>query len=167
MAPTRVQLAIERLNFSRSLVHQYLEDLADEEWFQMPTEGITHIGWQVGHLAFVEYALTMKRIRGDQAGDDALIDPDYSGRFGRGSIPEPDPAQNPAPAELRAALDRVHAQAISELSAYNDAQLDVPIDPHPAFDTKLKAVEFCSQHEMLHAGQIALLRRLIGRSPLR
>ena len=49
-----------------------------------------------------------------------------------------------------------------------DAELDAPIEqPHPAFKTKMEAVEFCSQHEMVHAGQLALLRRLMGKPPLR
>jgi uncharacterized damage-inducible protein DinB len=31
--------------------------------------------------------------------------------------------------------------------------------------TKLEALFWCSQHELIHAGQIALLRRLIGKEP--
>ena len=34
-------------------------------------------------------------------------------------------------------------------------------------ETKLGALFFCSVHEMMHAGQIGLLRRLLGKSPLR
>jgi hypothetical protein len=54
------------------------------------------------------------------------------------------------------------------LAHYTEEQLDVRLtEPHPRFATKLEAIEFCSQHELLHAGQIALLRRLLGRPPLR
>ena len=65
-------------------------------------------------------------------------------------------------------FDRVHAQAVEELSQYTDEQLDVPSEPsHPAFTTHLGAVGFASQHELLHAGQIVLLRRLMGKEAKR
>jgi hypothetical protein len=44
----------------------------------------------------------------------------------------------------------------------------VPLEqPRPLFKTKLGAIEWCAQHEFVHAGQIALLRRLMGKAPLR
>jgi long-subunit fatty acid transport protein len=49
-----------------------------------------------------------------------------------------------------------------------DVELDMPVErPHPVFKTKLAAVEYCEPHEMVHAGQIALLRRLMGKPPIR
>jgi signal peptidase I len=43
-----------------------------------------------------------------------------------------------------------------------------PVDePYAAFATKLGALLFCPAHEMLHAGQIGLLRRLLDKPPLR
>jgi hypothetical protein len=39
--------------------------------------------------------------------------------------------------------------------------------PYAAFATKFGGLLFCSHHEMLHAGQIGLLRRLIGKAPVR
>ena len=39
------------------------------EWFRQPTEGVTHIAWQVGHLALAEYWLTLERIRGRRPDD--------------------------------------------------------------------------------------------------
>jgi hypothetical protein len=35
------------------------------------------------------------------------------------------------------------------------------------FKTKYEAIRFCAQHEMIHVGQIALLRRLLGYEALR
>ena len=63
---------------------------------------------------------------------------------------------------------RVHHQALAELPMVDDAELDNPTDPpHPVFKTKLGAIDFSSQHELVHAGQIAMLRRLMGKAPLR
>jgi uncharacterized damage-inducible protein DinB len=68
--------------------------------------------------------------------------------------------------ETRATLDRVHEQVLRELSALNEDELDHPVPhPHPFAKTKLTALLWCSHHEMLHAGQIGLLRQL-GHPPL-
>ncbi len=43
-----------------------------------------------------------------------------------------------------------------------------PIEmPFAGYPCKLGAVLFCPLHEMLHAGQIGLLRRSLGLSPIR
>jgi hypothetical protein len=84
------------------------------------------------------------------------------------SVPIADPAQNPSVDEILRTFDAVHEQAISELSKRTDRELDVLIEqPHPVFKTKLEAAEYASLHEMVHAGQIALLRRLMGKPALR
>ena len=38
---------------------------------------------------------------------------------------------------------------------------------HPHYDTKLEAIGHISRHEAFHAGQLATLRRLLGKSFLR
>ena len=44
----------------------------------------------------------------------------------------------------------------------------VPVaEPHPLFETKLGAVDYAAGHEMVHNGQIGLLRRLMGKPALR
>jgi hypothetical protein len=54
------------------------------------------------------------------------------------------------------------------LAARTDDELDVPVEqPHPVFKTKLEAIEYNPPHELVHAGQIALLRRMMGKPPLR
>jgi uncharacterized damage-inducible protein DinB len=151
---------------------RYTEDLLDktplEDWFRLPAEGVTHVAWQAGHLAVAEYHLTMKRIRGARSEDTALVSDDFLKVFGKGSVPLADPAQYPTPEEIRRVLSRVHEQALAELRDVTDAVLDEPVDPpHPLFRTKLGALRWCAQHEILHAGQIGLLRRLFGHEPLR
>jgi hypothetical protein len=97
-----------------------------------------------------------------------LMSGSFRKQFSKGSQPEPDPARNPTPAEIRTVSQRVHCQVLLETAGYSDALLGEPVEePHLAFGTKLGALFFCSHHEMLHAGQIGLLRRLLGRPPLR
>ena len=115
-----------------------------------------------------EYRLALVRVRGRQPGDSEFISDEYLSLFGKGSVPEPDPGRYPDPEELRRVLNRVHEHTLSELADLPDTILDEPSEPrHPMFRTKLGALGWCAQHEFLHAGQIGLLRRLLGSEPLR
>ena len=91
-----------------------------------------------------------------------LMSSKFRKQYSKGSQPDPERQNNPTPAELRETLERVHRQALSELAACSEQQLAEPIDePYAVTPTKLGALFFCSHHEMLHAGQIGLLRRLL------
>lgn len=165
MSRQRLDLAATRMAESRALTSRFLDEIDDDAWFWQPHEGVTHVAWQVGHLASAEYALRLSRPRGVKESDEELIPEKLRKMYGRGSTPDPDPSANYSPQELRRALDAVHAKANEELSQLSDADLDVPLDrPHPVFKTVLGAVEFAPQHEMIHWGQMALLRRLKGAS---
>jgi hypothetical protein len=167
-ASQRLPAAIERIKFAREYTHRFLPGLSDDEWFWCPSELVTHIAWQVGHLAVSQYNLTMRRIRGRTAADEKLIPDRFIDAFKLGSTPDASPANNPPLAEIRRVFDAVYRQALSELAARTDAELDVPVEqPHPVFKTKLEAVEYNPPHELVHAGQIALLRRMMGKPPLR
>jgi hypothetical protein len=64
-------------------------------------------------------------------------------------------------------FDRVHEQVLRDLPGLADQDLDAPPPkPHRLCGTKRVVLFWCSQHEMLHAGQIGLLRLLLGHPPL-
>jgi uncharacterized damage-inducible protein DinB len=89
-------------------------------------------------------------------------------KYFKGTTPDPDPAKNPAVGEIREVFDRVYKKAQAEMEGYLEEELQEPIDePYVAFNTKLGGLLFCSHHEMMHAGQIGLLRRLLGKAPIR
>jgi hypothetical protein len=161
-----VQHAIEQIHFARNYTVKLLDSIDPADWFAMPG-GVSHIAWQVGHLAMAEYRLGLERLRGRQPGDEVLISELFLMQFGRDSVPEPDPAKNPSPGEIRHAFDQVHGQVLHELPRWSDEELQAPpLRPHALFNTKLGGLIWCAQHEMMHAGQIGLLRRQLGQKPL-
>jgi uncharacterized damage-inducible protein DinB len=167
-ATAQLELARKQIEFARGYTLQLLQDMDDADWFRQPTEKVTHIAWQVGHLAMAEYALTMIRLRGKEPEDEQVIPADFFRRFQKGTTPAADANAYPSPAEIRRVLGQVHQQALKELEGYTDDQLDVKLpEPHAVFDTKLGSLFFCSAHELIHAGQIGLLRRLLGKPPVR
>ena len=161
-------LAIAQIEFARTVTLSLLADIDEGDWFAMPRGSPTHVAWQVGHLAMAEYGLCLFRQRGRQEIELQLMSSSFRKQFSRGTTPEPDPAKNPSPAEIRATFDRVHAQALLELPTLSAEQLAEPVEmPYAAFPNKLGCLLFCAHHEMLHAGQLGLLRRLLGKSPIR
>jgi hypothetical protein len=161
-------LALQQIEFARSYTLGILAEIDEREWFTTPPGCPTHVAWQVGHLAMAEYGLGLFRQRGRQPIDLELMSSAFRKQFSRGSVPSPDAASYPAPAEIRATLDRVHAQVLVEAPAFTAEQLREPVEPPFAVEaTRLGCLLFCSHHEMLHAGQLGLLRRLLGKAPMR
>ena len=159
----RVPFLVNSLKTTRQYTTKVLDWIPESDWFKQPEGGVTHTAWQVGHLAIAEYFLAMERIRGEQPGDNDLINDDFRKRFGRTSIPDPNPDNNPSPSEIRAWFDRVHEQALQETANLNDSVLDERCDgEHPMFKDKFGSLNWCVQHEFSHAGQLSLIRRLLG-----
>jgi len=164
---SRLEMVRGMIRFARDYTRRFLDNLPPEDWFRQPPGGVTHIAWQVGHLAFAEYRLALLRIRGTRLEDEQLLPTWFLKQFGKDSVPDPDPAKHPAPERIRAVFDRVHERTMVETADIPDADLDQPIVPsHPLVKTKLEVLWYCSQHEMIHAGQIALVRRLLGYAPV-
>jgi hypothetical protein len=163
-----LQLALQQIQFARAYVLATLEGVEQADWFAMPAGAPTHLAWQIGHLAMAEYGLCLFRQRGRQEIDLSLMTSSFRKLFSRGSEPQADAAKYPPMEEIRATLDRVHAQVLVEAPHFTPEQLAEPVEmPYAVHANKLGSLLFCSHHEMLHAGQIGLIRRLLGKPPLR
>jgi hypothetical protein len=93
---TQLDLAVEQIAFARNYTIELLDQTPVAEWFRQPPGGVSHVGWQVGHLAYAEYRLALWRIRGAQPQDSDLISGPHRGLFGYESVPDPDPAKYPS-----------------------------------------------------------------------
>ena len=58
-----------------------LEGLSEHDWFRQPSEGVTHVAWQVGHLAAAQYSLGLVRLRGERPDDGAACFSGVPGAF--------------------------------------------------------------------------------------
>ena len=165
---TRIEIALKHIESARAYTHSLLEGLSDHDWFWTPRPAVTHIAWQVGHLAFAQYGLALFRQRGRATVDIELMSNKFRKTFGKGSTPSPDRGVYPNPADILEIMTNIHSQVLKELPTFIDFELDEPIDPpHAGFPTRFGALLMAADHEMLHAGQIGLLRRLMGKHPLR
>jgi len=163
-----LQLAIEQIKFARGYTLTLLGDIQGDDWFRVPAGVTTHLAWQVGHLAMAEYGLCLFRQRGRKSEDLELMPSKFRKQFSRGSEPDPVPANHASPDELLAAFHRIHEQCLGEMATFSPESLAEAVDmPYAVYPNKLGSLLFCSHHEMIHAGQIGLLRRLLGKSPIR
>ncbi|MHB0959970.1 MAG: DinB family protein [Pirellulaceae bacterium] len=168
MSDSRLQLACQQIEFARQYTLSLLADIDPADWFWRPPQGVTHVAWQVGHLAMAQYGLCLFRMRGRRPEDVQLMSGTFRKKFSKGSTPDPDPQTQPSPSEICDVLDRVHRQTMKELPGYSDAVLDEPIEePYALFPIRLGGLFFCAMHEMMHGGQIGLLRRLMGKATTR
>jgi hypothetical protein len=167
---TRLEQALVQLNLARTYSLGLLKEVPEKDWFWMPAAGVTHVAWQAGHLATAQYHLTLARIRGNRPEDRDLFPVDnFVELFGRSSQPMEDKGQYPRPAVLLATLERISTQAAKELPLLTEEELDQPTDlakPHRIVTTRLSSLLWCAHHEFTHAGQIGLLRRLLGAAPM-
>lgn len=165
----RLSIAIRHIEFARKYSFSLLNDLEEDDWFWSPDQFTTHIAWQAGHLAMSQYGLTLFRQRGRNLEvDSKLMSSKFRKLFMRGTQPVADREAYPAPVEILEVLGRVHEQMQKEIVTFDGEQLDQAIDPpHAGFATRYGALLFAGDHEMIHAGQIGMLRRLMGKEPLR
>jgi hypothetical protein len=162
------EIAQQQIVFAREYTKSLLADVPDALWYEQPPGCPSNIAWQVAHLAFAQYALALMRVRGKEPTDQGLITNDFFKRFKKGSVP-PAAAENDFPlTEIRATFDRVYERAMQEIPTFNEQLLAEPLPaPFVAYPNKLGSLLFCAAHEMLHAGQIGLLRRQLGKPPIR
>ncbi len=172
----RIEIALSLLASARAYLDTMLDGLDDDDWFWVPNDPqesgrppyCSHIAWQVGHIAMAEYGLMLFRQRGRAEVDLDLMPGSFRKRFAKGSVPGLDRTGYPSPIEIRQQLDKIHAGVLAEVPHFSPKSLDEPLDPPTAgFPTKYGAMLMAAQHEMLHCGQIGVLRRLMGKPPIR
>ena len=63
MNAARLETAIANLEQVRNYTNDLLDHTDEADWFRTAGDDVTHIGWQVGHLAICERFLLMTRMR--------------------------------------------------------------------------------------------------------
>jgi len=163
---SRLREAVEQLDFARRYTRERIDSVPLADWFTIPPGGASHVAWQVGHLAIAEYRLCLARLRPRTAEDEAIIPEAYLRRFSQGTNPL-SASEYPPAEEIRDLFNRVHARVLAELPTYPDADLDLPpLITHKLFNTRIAGLRYAPLHEMIHCGQIALLRRMLGQKPI-
>lgn len=162
------ELVKKNVSTSFQMFDGHLNDVDKADWFRMPSEGVTHVAWQAGHIALASYGIGLVMQRGPKPEDEALGMSDFKTLFGQGSTPSPDASIYPAAEEIHATLKKVFAQVEKEMAEFSLSDLDADLEaPRPMFKTRFEAMAFLPAHNFMHFGQVSLLFRLFGHAPLR
>ncbi len=160
--------ALNQFQSARKYTLALIEGLEPDQWFWMPKPPVSNVAWQIGHLAVAQYGLMLFRQRGRQTEDAELLSSELRKLFSKGSSPPADSKSYPRFDEILALLHRVNDQVMRETNSFNPESMDELTEPpHAGPLTRMGSILFAAHHEMLHCGQIGMLRRMMGLSPLR
>lgn len=160
--------ALWQHRWARQYCLQLIESVPESLWYVKPSGMVTHLAWQVGHLAVSQYGLMLFRQRGRAQGDVKLMPGWLRKQFGRGSQPADSAEGMPTASELIQYLSAIHEQAAAEVSQLSPTTLRESCDmPYCLYPNKLGALMFAPVHESIHAGQIGLIRRGHGLESVR
>jgi uncharacterized damage-inducible protein DinB len=150
------QVLARIFEFSYLALGRNLEGLTHEESLSAPEPGGNSLNWVLGHL--LVYRNNVMKLLGQPPAWDSP----KAARYARGSAPL-GPDDDPAPLEtLRAALDESQGRLVAALRACPEEDLLAPMEGGgEPLAQRLAVLGF---HEGYHGGQIALLRRLLGRT---
>jgi len=152
------------IDMGKMVTDSYLADLSDADLLKRPCPGINHIAWQIGHLIAAEHSMVNAVAPGSM--------PDLPAGFTEKHSKEMAQSDNPADFlkkdEYIQIMNAQREGTLKVLAAQSDADLDKPA-PKP-FDHFLGSVgalfSLQGSHWLMHHGQWAVIRRVLGRPPL-
>lgn len=151
------------LTHTRWFTDKLLSEIRDDEdWIRRPVANANHALWITGHLALANNAFI-------GFVDPARKDPrdDLGPLFGKGTESLDDLGAYPAPSELSEYLTNRGDEFIAVLSDCSEDDLAREVSEGPAFMYDVGAVfQMGAWHEALHGGQLTVIHRLIGQTPI-
>ena len=110
MSQIRVATAIERIRGARENTLRLMSDFTTDEWFWHPPSFVTHLAWQIGHIAYAQYCHCFLWIRGRRPEDQSLLSRQFIELFEMGSVPVADGRVYPPIEEISHVLNAVHVR---------------------------------------------------------
>jgi uncharacterized damage-inducible protein DinB len=159
---TSNDLIVHSLKDSMFMVRRFCEDLKPEEYLHRPAAGANCTAWVIGHLTLTKRSM-LERL---EVKDLPPLPEGFEKRFSRDEgSPQ---ASEFGDVTTLLPLFEQHCHALMQAVQKSPVeQLDQPLPkPHPLFSTLGEMVNFMALHAALHAGQITIIRRSMGRPPL-
>jgi uncharacterized damage-inducible protein DinB len=144
------------VGFSNRALGLNLEGLTHDDALAQPAGGGNCVNWLLGHI------LVHRNRMLEALGEPPSWTSPSAARYDRGSAPITGEGEGVERLEtLREELDRAHERVMEAIRRAGDGKL---AEPRPGSQANVgQYVGFLSQHEMYHAGQVAILRRTLGK----
>lgn len=148
------------VTFSHDVTKAYLSDVTQEEMLVRAVPGSNHIAWQLGHLIASQKSLL------EAIGADTPDLPEgFAEAHGKESTGSDDASTFHTKDEYFALMDTMREAALAAIDKTDEAALDAPSPERLRnfFPTVGAVLMLAGSHEMMHAGQIAAIRRKLGK----
>lgn len=148
------------VTLTHSITKAYLGDITEEEMMVRAVPGSNHLAWQLGHLVASERSLL------EAIGADVPDLPDgFADKHGKENTASDDPKDFLTKAEYFKLMEQMHKAATAAIDKTDEAGLDEPTpEKLRSFFPNVGAVLLMmGGHEMMHSGQIAAIRRKLGK----
>ncbi len=162
-ATESIRIALES---SKGFLDILINDLQDEPLAQPTTRGGNYALWILGHLACSEAHMLKEIIQEESNPLES-----WKELFGAGSEPTANADDYPRFEEVREKFDQIRGESLAYLETITDDDLDrknpsCPPDMQSYFGTLGNCLNMISIHSMYHTGQVADIRRALGRKPV-
>ena len=156
--PEKLLLVSQQFAVSAARVEKAIDGLSDEEFYRAP-DSVNHMLWLLGHAANTRLGLIVLMGGPDQR--------PWNDLFSRGSQPG-DEASLPSVDEVRASWRAAVPALNAHFETLSDEDLGRTCAREFAIADKsiLGAAAFLAGHEMYHLGQMAVLKKWLGKGQL-
>ena len=146
------------------IVNSYLGDLSDADLLVRPVEGANHIAWQLGHLISSEHKIVDAVCPGSMP----PLPEGFAEKHTSETAGSNDPGDFLTKDEYLQLAGEQRVGTLAALEKVSDDDLDAPGPESMREFIPTVAAAFSLQptHWIMHAGQWAVIRRKLGRSPL-
>jgi hypothetical protein len=158
------QAIVSNLNTARFIMTSYLSDLSDAELVVRPVPGAHHAAWQLGHLVLSECQM----IRSVCPDLTVEMPPDFIARHDKAKATA-NATDDFFPKDTYVSLmNRVRSVTLSAVERFSADDLSKPgPEAMRAYAPTVGSVFLAiANHEILHCGQLAVLRRSLGKPVL-
>ncbi|TWT86882.1 DinB superfamily protein [Pseudobythopirellula maris] len=162
---TNTRYALQR---TRQITEALIEVLDGDDWSHRVAPDTNSPLWIIGHLAWVDNRMA-GRFRPERALDAEKV---WGELFQFGTKPL-DAGEYPPIDEVLAVWRERRENLLAVFDEVSDEELDAPgppadaASPIPGAPCAGYFFLFTSQHELLHTGQLTVVRRVLGHAPLR
>jgi uncharacterized damage-inducible protein DinB len=162
--PIREQI-LATLDFTQTQLQNIFAAIPDEHFLHQPFPGANHALWTMGHLATVDRFF----LKTFADADPALFERHKAAFFAKSS-PSPNAADYPSINEVRAYFQESRKAFRDWIESLDEGRLTAPLSPElqKRFAPTLASVlSRLAWHEGMHYGQLTVLRKGLGLSPIR
>jgi hypothetical protein len=149
------------MDTSLFVVNKYLSDLGDADLLVRPAQGVNHIAWQLGHLIESERSL----VESVCPGSSPALPEGFAAQHAKETAGVDDPKKFLSKQQYLDLFAKQRAATLAALAKLSDADLDRPGPERMRDFCPTVGSLFClvANHPMMHAGQLAVVRRVQGK----